>query len=260
MFQSKILGVNGIKITALLVALGAAPSAWARSGGDGGAFNGPNLSGQSIPVEMERGITRKQARDAMKACVAGDGSSGSVSLMDRIYQQAFGKPRERHQAILNAVEFYDTYSTPPAGRVTFRSSVWFGSRGNIRSVLSASVNTDGRAGDLSVMVCLNESPNETGCPDEVNRFDVIAGVAVALIAEIPYLSYDSVNKESSFDDWGREVSERHILQGVRIQLPKEYGSAVPTINRTTGKKSKLTLNLVEYAECLNAELQRRAIQ
>ncbi|MCM2279534.1 MAG: hypothetical protein NDJ89_15770 [Oligoflexia bacterium] len=230
MFKSKKIVNFGLTLCAVLIAAPLLPAFGA--GGDGGAFNGPSLAGTSIPVELERGITLDGAEWAVRVCsVLGDSSRGLIPLMSRIHEQALGRP-----------PFKDDSKSGEAVIAGGTQTVWF--TGDLRSSKSR------------VSIKLFSSNTST----EISYNDHNSSLEIELRSvPLPTISFERIEQDSGFDDWGREVNGQKILQGVHIRLPKEYGSAVPVYNQKTGKKTKLTLNHVEYAECLSNELQRNAI-
>ncbi|MCM2323225.1 MAG: hypothetical protein NDJ90_08175 [Oligoflexia bacterium] len=227
MFKSKKVMSFGFALCTALLAAPMLPAFGA--GGDGGPFNGPSLAGTSIPVELERGITQYAAANAIQVCLAeGDSSRGLISLMDRIYEQAHGQLPNK-----NAVKFArvlgGTRALEPTGYL--------------------------QSGPVSIGLSSSDTSTKIGYEERA----LVEGVELYSIP-LPTVTFERIQQDSGFDDWGREAEGEKILHGIRIELPKEYGSAVPVYNHKTGKKTKLTLNHVEYAECLSNELQRNAIQ
>lgn len=85
--------------------------------------------------------------------------------------------------------------------------------------------------------------------------DLPPSAQLTLPGGLPRFAYDRLSHvEPRYDDFGRLVSYAGILpENLRIE-PVSMETAVPLINADSLGPSKVTLNLAEYVQCLQAKV------
>jgi hypothetical protein len=226
----KAFETKNLMMTAAVGALMLPSLGW--SAADGRGHNGPNLAPVSIPVALDHGISAGKVQEAMKVCfITGDSKAGIVSVLRRLADEiTAGHGGQPYYSYYGTAEEYGTSKT-------------FYSNGNIYAVLR-----------MVGYGAFRFSPKL-----EVNASEDGPTVTLALPAVFPGVRYQSVAQDTGYDEYGREVKSERILMGVSIDFdPAVYGTAVRLINTDTHVKTAITVNTVEYVECLKSELQKRA--
>ncbi len=227
-----------LSVMSSAVVLACVPAVWAASG-NGGGYNGPSLSSQSIPIALDRGITVENAGEAIRICLLdGDSQAGLKSVTDRLIQVLDRTPSQPpfKRARWRKPQLSSTRDIEVLG-----SAFWSVTQNNkVDGWISA-----GTSGYFAI------SGSRFGlADDEYLTFKVNEG--------FPQIRYDSIQIDRAYDDFGRPAEVAHILKGVSIVLPSDYGTKVPLFNVWTGKRTSLTVNEVEYVQCLQSQIQRLA--
>jgi hypothetical protein len=77
----------------------------------------------------------------------------------------------------------------------------------------------------------------------------------------PFISWIKQVDNLAYDELGNYHIENVLLQGVIIQVPENYGNGgeiLKFINAYTDHESQLQINVTEYVECLQSEIQKNA--
>ncbi|MFL5812113.1 MAG: hypothetical protein ACJ763_00930 [Bdellovibrionia bacterium] len=226
----KAFEMKNLMMTAAVGALMLPSLGW--SAADGRGHNGPNLAPTSIPVSLDHGISAGKVQQAMTVCfTTGDSKAGIVSVLHRLADEITGGH--------GGSSDYTYYGTAEE----YGSSKAFYSKGYIYHALE----TTGY-GSFRFYPKL-----------ELHDTEDSGTVTLQLPAVLPSVSYQSIVQDTGYDEYGRESKSDRILMGISINFdPSVYGTAVRLINSNTHVKSAITVNTVEYVECLKNELQRRA--
>jgi hypothetical protein len=213
------------------------------AGENGSGYNGPDLHPVSIPVRLDRGISLASVREALKVCVAsGNETIGLQSLLQNLAAQ-MGAAFENQSAFLkvnlyveNKVSFY-----PAGGRIQLPGVA-------LPQQLTAGSSFSQTNQPSSLTISIYGSANTL---DLGTSGDVI----------FPYISYDEILSEGTYDDFGNLNEESKILGGIQVKAGITSGQSlarVPVINQRTHVATKFTLNAEELMQCLQSELQKRA--
>lgn len=253
--------------------------------GDGGGHNGPNLAPKMVPVQLDRGITVVMTERAVNACAIraeGKNPAKGDSLTSRLFAQIYGTelPIMRDFADLKKmwvtnVDFDSAHAQRYNYRkVEFRTHHEYDFYYTYKGGCGHSKNFDpmddlypGRAqnhchytsGEIAADASTSQFTFEFPRPvfDAHGAFSNV-GRKIKLKIDLPTLVLGKEVKDSGYDEYGVRSSDRVIYQGAKIQLPKEYGTAVHLKNESTNYPSELTVNLEEYTECLKTQLQQEA--
>ncbi len=215
------------------------------AGGNGGGYNGPDLQPVSIPVSLERGISLTAVGDAIKVCaVTGDEKSGLQSLAQKIAAQMGGKVK-----VDSDKAYYYVYRDK--GRINFsHTSVGVMLPGDewVKQQMGVAAHPSNESRPWSVF--------------DVNlQWGQYVGLRTPSGAEFPYIAYEQVLNEGTYDDFGTLQQETVILGGLKVVAAVPEGQSLaqmPLINVSTQAASKFTVNAEEYIQCLQSELQKRA--
>jgi hypothetical protein len=208
--------------------------------GNGSGYNGPDLNPVSIPVQLDRGISTAAIKTAVTAClVTGDPAQGLESMIHQLVIGQMGNkavtlnPLNPVYIFLNTGNVKSVYTfvdVTQADGVTLGQSgislnVWAGN-----SVMSLTINNTSL-----------ETPRENGL--------------------FPYISYDKMLSDGSYDDYGRLIEGSQIVSGLTIHAAATSGGSlaqIPLINTATFGPTRFTVNGEEYIQCLQSELQKHA--
>jgi hypothetical protein len=245
------------KALALLVVLAVPSFGWSLS--DGRGFSGPNPAPVSIPVALERGIRADRLQEALKGCFAGPRQiqkSGPSSLLQKLAAQLVKGDAQVLQWLMfgaSVIENEDYRVIYPLGTIQRSNG------DSAKQVLEY--------GFLEFPewkfngYLFKVSPNLEYYSSENVYLHTPALIPVngAWVGAIPYIQYHSTALDSGYDEYGRFNPNLRILLGVTIQAPAEsYSNAVRLWNAESKHATQVTINTVEYVECLQREIQKRA--
>lgn len=225
------------------------------------ANNGPELTGTSIPVRLDQGITVENAEQAQRTCLlTGDSTRGLVSMIQRMIQDVyqvtptkiersmmtFDRERRWFQILLgrlSAVLPSDQVNPPERQRRLIEIAM---------QVKAHSLEQM----DQRFLVSLTD-PNQTWIERSSSSSET-RQIYMQTPGKFPVLEFNEELVDRRYDKWGREIEGRRYLKGLSIRIPGDYGSGIVLINQTTWRETPLSVNLMEYVECLQNELQRLA--
>jgi hypothetical protein len=247
----KAFELKNLMMTAAVGALMLPSLGW--SAADGRGHNGPDLAPVSIPVQLDRGIRADHMNEAISVCFAkGDSKRGVVSLNQRLLAQLSGQSVD---VIAKGVNFDSTQASEDKQNKTFlpQMRAW---------------ETFGAYSKYELLLAGTGHPNEV-IPDGVFGFAFVPGfsapmpsfdgVVLRLAGAFPKVKYSSIVQDSGYDEYGRVNDQYRILRGLSIETDANaYGTSVALYNWLTNRKTTVTVNTVEYVECLKSELQKRA--
>ena len=229
--------------------------------GNGAGYNGPDRSGVSIPVVLERGITASNVQKAYGACLGdGDSATGRIGLMKKLMIQVHGKevPSSiRGQSPMGGkMVFYRTdvdYLT--GGIVSFKQNV-YGVGNSHFAQMSTAVEDHLPSSGLSVSLKMTH-PN----PESSYQWIVMGAIddegKIASIT-LPALNYSHMTTQPKYDEWGVvQGADGAVLAGLTLSGP------TPSVNRnlvnlTSKTILPIVINEQEIIDCLVDELQKRA--
>ncbi len=239
--------------------------------GNGAGYNGPDRSGVSIPIELERGITIRNAQKAQLICLlTGDANAGRISLLQQLAKQIYGsrivryeyRYQQRVKAFSNMVsvvpnqadleghyllEVFLTGESKPKW-IEYRDlghgnpvvELGYNSEMGVHIQHPTAVSPEGRA----ISVRLSSARSGSGY-------------------EIPSIRYHRVVQDVRYDQWG--VAQQDPLDALigeflvlSSAFPVKFPEAGPIYNGQSGRLLPIKMNEAEYAECLSEEIQKRA--
>jgi hypothetical protein len=210
--------------------------------GNGGGYSGPLLNSQSIPIELDRGIKLRNAFLAIKVClVDGDKKAGLISVAERLVNSLSKLPYSKFIEII-----YNEYGLPSIDEKNNAIA------GRFERYIKIE---DGKYEDFKISIA--EGFFVITGPSLSNS-DLYSAVKLAFPHKLPYLKFTTSVSDSQYDELGRLAQSEQILQGLKIILPSDYGTAVNLINDDTKKRTHLTVNMVEYVQCLHSQVQKYA--
>lgn len=239
------------KVTLVMAALAVTTSAFA---GNGGGYSGPDLSGVSIPLKVDRAVKYEVFSKAFETCLAsGDKSRGITPLLHKVARQIFGAKLTGLSVVANSQLYHEqsSHTLVGVGEVTF-------SRGeDTVAWITNSFYLDGANGDQQrkpIAMGLNfNHPAKDSTLIDARSADTV----------LPYLTYDEVVMDKAYDDWGVYSEGEKLYRGFRLVIPGTLIENVGfvTTSRSTdgvsaGRSLPISLNVREYAQCLQSELQR----
>ncbi len=231
---------------------------------NGGAYNGPQMTGKSIPIHADRALARGDIRKSMEACYA--------QVAADLYQQIF----HRQAAAAKSTDYVDdwrkssTYHHEFLGRTELVYSKvndsWAqglkatAQRGNTFLTLEVKVvgvaRWSDQAGSATVTMTYNKG-------DGSSDLELNLGTTLSTYGSyrryssfpLPVFKFDDSANDSAFDELGNIVQDRIILKNVRLGVSSHSGSAVPLYNSNTDHKTSLVLNEQKLVQCLLSKLQ-----
>ncbi|MCM2277101.1 MAG: hypothetical protein NDJ89_03410 [Oligoflexia bacterium] len=207
----------------LLTALTLPHSSWAR--GDGRGINGPDLSGQALPIEVDRQVPDWEVRRTQEACA----KETARVLLVQIYGEKEIESQEFWKAELltyvTSSRFYAAYAKESDSNRILSfvdltdTSLYVLPRGS----------TCYRAGCYTDSVQLKRHPE-------------------APLA-IPSLKYETFAADYVYGELGEEISHRIYVRNLRI----ENANQAPITgfrNAKTNKEVAISIDLRPYVQCL----------
>jgi hypothetical protein len=232
--MTKAFEMKNLVMTAAVGALMLPSLSW--SAADGRGHNGPDLAPTSIPVALDHGIRSGQVEEALRVCyAAGDTKTGVVSLLQRLAKELTGGKANNPDYAPDYAYSYYGFADEDSSRKEFSVTGWIDDSGPYASPWHYL---------------------KSDTPETVKFFPNLEHKTPA---PMPRVRYQAVAQDTGYDEYGRLIQSERILRGVSIDIqPAVYGTSVKLINSQTGVKSAITINTVEYVECLKSELQKRA--
>jgi len=251
-------------ITLLTVASVLTTSAHARPYFGGGGHNGPDLNGPSIPIAVDRVMKKDELEKAVTGCVTDlvNQVGSQFTRQDMKFRITGNQPWHETADIRlhsKAIEEFE-YDTEVAG--SFQESVLGNDglcegamtsvEGNVRLSGYKTKRPDGTT-DSSVyfQISLEDRRSCKSSNYETSK----NGSIVLYTNNLPFLTFDPIYGHGSLDDFGRPVSNEIKAFNIRMYLPKALNDAEPLYNVYSGAKTKATINLVKYVDCIKASIQ-----
>ena len=239
-----MLNFNSMILTTLSISVLSGISAAYAS--NGGAFNGPNLAGQSIPVEVDHAITKVEVAAALKVC----STELAKSIFEQIYKVPYAQsgdvmPDFSLQAYPSSVD-EKVYQGDYWGQLSPQIVSGKGysvSGGTLRWAPPGQDYSKKQFYSYYILATTPGSPN-----DQQTQFILVGG--------FPELKFDSEFPDSAYDEYGNVIESQVILKNLHLVLPAHYGAAEPFSNQDTMKQISLIANEVAYTDCLLAEIQK----
>ena len=226
------MNTKGIKrlsvITAAILSIGITSTQ--TFAGDG--RNGPQTSGNAIPVQVDRALTVTDLVAVSYAC--------DFKLINKLYTQIFKV--ENPSLAVYAQSFY---VEPDAGNK--KQLLTDTAAGNHEL---PSQNVVVRYLDGSGEIIIFAPQGEVG----LRRADE----TITERTVRPRFVFDEEISESSYDELGRLVMNRVLVKNPIIALPNTGLKPIKGfINMTTGKIAPVEVNVEEYAKCLLSGVQKK---
>jgi hypothetical protein len=187
--------------------------------GEGG-YNGPDLSGESVPLTSDRATSEAELKRALTVC--------NLRAVKKIGSIALGQGIEA-SAVREEVLTTELLSS---GNVNLRARLELGGEPYLVSFLT------GR--DLF---------NEGSKGVEIAFHSRGASLRLKSREAAPYFTYDLASEPGETN-----ASQRYVTN-LKLRYPSDYGSKVPLFDRATGKSADLFLNEEELVGCYLSELQ-----
>jgi hypothetical protein len=250
MFKSNRFTQNCVLAIAALII---SPSAWG-AGGNAGGYQGPALNPTSMNVDLERGIRLSQVKAVLRTClILGDPNTGLVSLAERFTNSFRKTPYSNFRLKAETIYLHRGDRFDPVNFVL----------GGFGVVNGDGVSNDSQVGTRLVyrdkvirtdLVIAIGGPNGFALPDGTKL------VELQTRNGFPTVTAESLVTANIYDPKFKTlIAEDFLLKNVSIVLPGDYGPAVTLMNADTHKETPwLTINMVEYVQCLQGQLQARA--
>ena len=239
----------------LTTAAAVSPSLYAAPG-DGHGFNGPTLSPISIPVQVDRLLTVPEARSAVVFCAAGE-APGFKSLQQRVSEALYGANPpylelyiDPRQGVIPGDAGEDCEDRKLCDRSFFPPIM----QGTVKSL-----NSGLPEGAFSFGKDSYDEPTLLEFAPDLHKLrSNLVQERVSLVADkfIPYVGFSDVAEDTQYDEWGRETLNTAKYSTVKIIAPQDYEKPMHFFNRKTNHPINLTIDLTEYVECLQAQIQK----
>jgi hypothetical protein len=201
----------------------------------------------AIPVAMERGVKLEQVKKAVSTCLSsGDKQRGLVPVMERLFQQMWNPNEDKLQQIGIPVEFANDGRNVDQKQIHFMEASGHGLRVGALDQLKLS-DTYPLQSFLNISIDISGSKLYSARLTSDNIF--------------PYVKWTKIVSQPTYDSLGSVIFDDMIAQGVTITVPANYGRGGEVLQFTnidTKQKTSVRLNVREYVECLQAEIQRNA--
>lgn len=233
--QTQMTEKNSMK-TLILIAASLLPML--ANAGDGGGVNGPNFSGQSIPVQLDGSIDATQVDEAMRVCyVTGDPSRGVHSMLSQVADVFY---KDRIEAGKNPSVFLNQTNAIKDGTHYFGLTA----QAYYPEVDSTSVSIEATRNGVYSSFNLRTASGK-------NIYLNAEGVFPTVVASVEASC-------EAYDVWGSCENPRKIAKDIQIKLGRFHGIAAALRNPETGRETTFKVNTVSLVDCLSSELQRRA--
>jgi hypothetical protein len=211
-----------------------------KAAGDGSGYSGPDLGGTSVPIGADRTFTPDSIKRAINTC----SQQAALSVVRQLL---------REEPVLA--------SGYPVNHASLTSQSWSSRPDNegyyVVNMGSTLVTAKGCSFDLEYGgcgwdVCMVVDLQQTDCrlPNSSARSLLFAIPG----DQFPLVKYKEVLADAVYDEYGNVVSGTKVLQDVRI-VTGPLQQAVKMKNHDTNQETDITMNTVEYYNCLLTELQ-----
>ena len=230
---------NSLTIFARLVVVSslfalAAASASHAAMGDG--RNGPQTSGEAVPVNLDRALTDEVVINAIKQCTAG----AARDLYSQVFKRsAAGLTVAASARLIDPQTLQDAQNSTKTVYIRPFSSV--GDSKARTGVTIQDVNwfyISFPDGTYSAIMT-KDGRQESG----------------SLEGFLPIMSFDRRVEEARYDELGNQLSSRTILTNPQIHFPKTGRDPIHLGNSTTGAPTALVINVEKYANCILSVIQ-----
>lgn len=224
-------------LSLITLSLLATTSALAYEEKEGGGHNGPDLNGPSIPVQVDRLLTKEDMGKVISKC--------ALQTLNEVSQQVFRASdiRIETNGILPRLPM-----VPPNGEQMVVAEGSF----------SYAVQIKSKAEKISVGANISNWAYSNTTKSSVPEFAISYGGDNAVTLEsknFPFVRFDAEYNDSVFDDLGRMDPKKIKVSKVRIYLPKELRIDEPLTNSMTKKPTSVTMNLRRYVDCIKSTIQ-----
>lgn len=206
-----------------------------RLNGNGGGYNGPDLSGQSIPILLDRSLTHADVIRAYDVCWAETFKDIWTQVHKRNFPEAM-KPFEgvfvRWDQSLSTM-----YLSSPEPRKPFAGRVQISATGY--GVIAVHSSVEPEVNPRSIYFRLPDSKLFPRYIFEFRSFQ--PGEYTEQTA-------------SHFDRFGRIVSKKIELTRVTLKVPDHYSTVQALENGANGAITSVTVNIPKLTECLRTEI------
>jgi len=217
----------------------------------GGGHNGPDLNGPSIPIAVDRVMKKSDLEKAIEGCVLDIANEVAAQ-----FTKVNVKFKNSEPIKMDAYEPapHTTY-TPVDGAFSLSLGANDPSTGgNISGAVTERAwnykNGDKVESGVSLTIDIFDSRSTYQNGQYVN----IGKGSISLYTyNVPFLSFDSIFGEASYDDWQRLVSQEIRVTNLRMYMPEKLSAAEPLY--FNDRKTKGTVNLVKYVDCIKASIQ-----
>ena len=195
------------------------------AGANGGAYNGPNMAGTSVPYLTERAITKGDLASTLEAC--------SLEAALDISTQMIRKPLASQYV--------------KGGSSYIESGEY-----KLDIVMSFNNVTDVGYENLSIIfgsehITLYDNNNPKNLKYQT--------LTLTTSEKLPVFVYDSEIPDTAYDELGRPNLAQAVLKNLTLVFPKNYGDSVTLINIDTNHATSLRLNEKKLVACYVAKLQ-----
>lgn len=205
----------------LLFGLFSTGTVWA----NGGGYNGPDLAGISVPVTVDRALSKADLIRALTQC--------NLEAAIDIGQQLFHTLPTRQKV-------WESATRVDGGSYFFLYELYFGDQ-RARFDFSS---------DQIVMTFFRE-PTSAG---ETVRLES-GETSPEVLIPFPVFIYDAEIPDSAYDELGRPVVSRVILKDLKLLYPSNYGANLKLINGETKHATSFLFNEEKIVDCYLANLQ-----
>jgi len=230
----------------------------------GGGHNGPDLNGPSIPIAVDRVMTKTELEKSITGCALG--------MMNEIVSQftkSEAKLTSSRTVELDVKEELNN-KDEPTGNPTPTSSIpgnyslqgdqsFYNSNGADTGNINAYIYLNGwkqpataaqkAASGVHFYITINDNrmnENLVGLRND----------SVTFTSEnMPFLSFDPIFGDAAYDEHGNLIPSAIKVTNLKLYLPETLSTAEPLYNSMTGKKAKDTVNFVKYVDCIKASVQ-----
>ncbi len=212
-----------------------------RPNGNGGAYNGPDLSGQSIPISLDRAITLADLNRSYEVCW----TSAMKDIWSQVNKQTFPSEKQPFTQVHVAINSKLATKTWAQGTNEYPA---VGANG-------LSLDESG-AGGLYVSMIRDNLP-----PSGYTAVGLrLPNSKVFPVLQFKFKNYrpaDAIAYPSNYlDRFGRVILERVELTKVTLKVPDHFSITQPLENKSNGAPTTVTINIPKLTECLRTEISR----
>ncbi len=212
----------------------------------GGGHNGPDLNGPSIPVEVDRLLTKAEIGRAINRCAQG-------TLAEVAEQVLRAQPRVNEQTQFSPFQLSDS---PMSGNGPTVEGSFFGTY-----VLTVPNDKTAESMYYWDVQSLGQVSGANSRADLVitARSTMIKGVGEVVMQlsseNFPFVRFDAAYPDSVIDELGNVDHEKVKVSKIRIYLPMDLRTDEPLYNVRTQRKTAITVNLKRYVDCIKSSIQ-----